>query len=85
MCTKSEAQMEVESTATLTSTGTQGPFLFAPSAAASSSVLPAPATQTEDALEQTPVEQEEDEEMFDAPRCWTAWDDNNSGMGPYTR
>jgi hypothetical protein len=51
--------------------------------AASSSVVPVPVAPIQDKEEQPVAEQEEDTEMLDAPRRWTAWDDDDSGMGPY--
>jgi hypothetical protein len=78
-----DAQMEAESTNTTVNPGIQAPILFAPSTAASSSVVPASVAPIED-KEQPVAEQEEDTEMLDAPHRWTAWDDDDSGMGPYT-
>jgi hypothetical protein len=79
-----DTQMEAESAGTAAAPSLQAPVLFAPSMAASSSALPAPADQTEEETEQPSPVQEEDDEMLNAPRRWTAWDDNDSGMGPYT-
>jgi hypothetical protein len=84
MCAEIDAQMEAESADTAAAPSLQGPVLFAPSMAASSSALSVPADQTEEETEQPPPVPEEDDEMLDAPRRWTAWDDDDSGMGPYT-
>jgi hypothetical protein len=78
MCAKIDTQMEAESSDMVMAPATQAPILFAPSAAASSWALPVPAAQTENE-----AEQEEDEEMLDAPCHWTAWDNDDLGMGPY--
>jgi hypothetical protein len=80
-----DAQMETESANTATASSLQAPVLFAPSTAASSSAVPPHAVQTEEEVGQSSATQEEDEEMLDAPRRWTAWDDDDSGMGPYAQ
>ncbi|KAJ7323647.1 hypothetical protein DFH08DRAFT_969194 [Mycena albidolilacea] len=78
-----DAQMEAELAGTATAPSLQAPVLFALSATASSLAVPMPAAQTKEEAEQSSAVQEEDEEMLNTPRRWTAWDDDNSGMGPY--